>query len=95
VNIPRGDVGAGAVAPILVLHPHPASRRGRGDRVASLSDLNLGLFVGREDVLIAAERLAVPDAMVEIQDAGGLRCEVRISGKDPAPSGPRAESILG
>jgi hypothetical protein len=62
--------------------------------VASLSDLNLGLFVGREDVLIAAERLAVPDAMVEIQDAGGLRCEVRISRKDPAPSGPRAEGIL-
>jgi hypothetical protein len=56
--------------------------------------LNAGLLVGGEDELVLAQRLAVPAARVQIEDAPGLGLELRIAGKDPAAVLPRADRIL-
>ena len=56
--------------------------------------LDAGLFVGRNDKLIAAEGLAEPLAMVQIQDAAGLGGEIRITREDPAAMPPRTDGVF-
>ena len=56
--------------------------------------LDAGLLVGRDDVLILAQRLPLPAPLVQIQDAPGLGLEVQIARKDPAAVLPRPDGVF-
>src|SRR5947207_7071010 len=54
----------------------------------------LVFFICREDELVGAEFTALPDALVQIQNASGLGFEIRISWEDPAAVLPRTDGVL-
>ena len=53
--------------------------------------LDAGLLVGGDDELVLAQRLALPVARIQVQDASGLGLEVGIAREDPAAVLPRAD----
>ena len=56
--------------------------------------LDAGFLVGRDDVLVLAQRLSLPASLVQVQDAPGLGLEVRIARKNPAAVLPRPDCVL-
>ena len=52
------------------------------------------LCAHREDVLVLAQRPALPAPLVQVQDAPGLGLEVRIAREDPAAVLPRSDGVL-
>ena len=90
VDIPRRDIGADAMAAVLVLDPHGAARTRRRDRMAAGVDRDLRLFVGADDELVPAEGATVPLPVIEVEDASRLGPELGIAREDPAPPGPGA-----
>ena len=58
------------------------------------SRLNTRLLVGGKHELIAAQRLAIPDPLVKIQDPSCLEGKLRIAGEDPTAVLPRPDRIL-
>ena len=81
VDVPRRDVRPGAASAIFVLDAQRAAgRNGRG-RVATLPDLNAGLFIRRDHVVARPQRAPVPAPLVQIQDRAGAFGEPRIAGK--------------
>ena len=67
VDVPGRDVGADAVAAVLVLDPHGAARTRRRDRMAAGADRDLRLFLGADDELAPAEGAPVPLPVIEIE----------------------------
>ena len=55
--------------------------------------LNTGFFVRGNDVVITAQRSALPNALVQIEEGAGLGSKVGITREDPTPMLPRAERI--
>src|SRR5256884_171671 len=67
----------------------------RGQRFGfSGARLNAGLFIRRDDELVGAQFTALPEALVQIQNASGLGRKLWVSRKDPAAVLPRADGIL-
>ncbi len=56
--------------------------------------LDAGLLVGRAPEFIRRQILALPLALVEIQNPSGFRGEIRIAGEDPAARLPGPDGIL-
>ena len=56
--------------------------------------LDAGLLVGRDDVLVFAQRLALPAPLVQVQDARGFDLELGIARKEPAAVLPRPDGVL-
>ena len=56
--------------------------------------LDAGLFVCRNNELIAAKGLAVPLPLVEIQDAARLGGEIRIAREDPTAMPPGTDGVF-
>lgn len=93
MDVPGGLVGAGSMAAILVLDVQWTLRaRGRG-RMASSTDLVLGLLVGREHEVVSTQRPPLPDPLVEIKDAACFGGEVGVAREDPAASRPGANRV--
>src|SRR6478752_1342545 len=78
-----------------MLDPQRSMRLGSLRRVAALSSLNAGLFVGADDTVVLTQRLAFPEALVEIQDASGFGLEHRVTREEPTAEAPRPDCILG
>jgi hypothetical protein len=55
--------------------------------------LDTGLLIGTNNVILGAQRLALPQARVQIQDSPSFIGEERITGKNPVLVLPRFESI--
>src|SRR5262245_60846945 len=87
------QVGPGTFAEVLVLDASRAVGPWRQRRLFPAAGLNTRLFVCGDDVIIGAQRSALPDAFVKIEDGSGLVGKVRIAGKDPAPMLPGAKGI--
>src|SRR5438067_438818 len=66
----------------------------RQARMDAQPRLDAGFLVGRDDVLVLAQRLSLPASLVQVQDAPGLGLEVRIARKDPAAMLPRPDCVL-
>jgi hypothetical protein len=58
------------------------------------SCLDTGFLVGRQNKLVIFERLALPDALIEVEDTAGLDGEVRIARKDPTAVLPRTNRVF-
>ena len=55
--------------------------------------MNAGFFIEGDDKIVWLQRLPVPDALIEIQDAPGFESELRITRKDPTALLPRTKRI--
>ena len=55
--------------------------------------MNTGFFVCADDVIIATQGNALPDALVKIENGSGFAGKVRIAGEDPASMFPGAKGI--
>jgi len=95
LNIPGRDIGNSSHAPVFRLDAHGPARCGGQDGMAALTRLDAGFFIGADDPLVVGQRSALPEALVEIEDAASLGSEVRITGEDPAPVVPRLDGVLG
>jgi hypothetical protein len=58
------------------------------------ASLDAGLLVGGDDELVLAQRLALPAARIQVQDAPGLGLELRVAREYPAAVLPRTDRIL-
>jgi len=55
--------------------------------------LNPGLLVSREHEFVGSERLAVPEALVQVENGSSFSNEVGIAGEDPTTVAPRTYRI--
>lgn len=58
------------------------------------SGLDAGFLINAEHVITRLQRGPAPAALVEIQNAAGLACKVRIAWEDPCAMAPGAQRIL-
>src|SRR5579864_4528185 len=58
-----------------------------------MSDLNAGLLIGTEDVLVGPQRLALPLAGVQVEHRTGPLQKMWIARKDPTPKAPGTQGI--
>lgn len=89
-----GDLSPGAAAGVLVLDQHRAMRLRRRTGMEAASSLNAGLFIGGDDKLVLSERLVIPGAGIQVENAAGLGGEVGVARKDPGAVIPRANGVL-
>ena len=95
MDVVGGEVGQGAAAAVLELHPAGASRRCGQAWVAAAQGLQLRLLVGTDHVVVGAERLTVPATVVQVQHGAGLGAEVGVAGEDPGPVLPGLDRVCG
>jgi hypothetical protein len=93
MDVPGSQVGPGTFAKVLMLNPDRASWTGRHGRLFSAASLNARLLVSRDHEVICAEWVALPNALIEIEDGTGIGGKVGITREDPASMLPRAESV--
>ncbi len=93
MDIPGCQIGPGPHAEILMLDVHRAIGRRRQRRLFSAAGLNTGLFVCADDVIIATQWSALPEALVKIEDGSGFAGKARIAREDPASMLPGAKGI--
>ena len=93
MDIPSCQVGPSALAKVLVLDANGTVGSGRQGWLFPAAGLNAGLFVGRDDVVVSAQRSAFPDAFVQIEDRTGFVGKVGIAREDPASMLPGAKGI--
>ena len=94
VNVQSGQIGPRSQPFVFVLDLHGLTGL-RGQRFGfSGARLNAGLFIRRDDELVGAQFTALPEALVQIQNASGLGRKLWVSRKDPAAVLPRADGIL-
>ena len=93
MDIPGRQIGPGTSAEVLVLDACRAVGRRRQRRLFTAARLNTRLFVCGNDIVIAAQGSALPNAFVKIEDGTGFIGKVRIARKDPASMLPRAKGI--
>ena len=93
MDVPRGQIGPGPAARILVFHLHGRSGAGRLRRMATQARLDAGLLVRREHVRGRPQGDPRPEAGIEVEDRGGLGSEVRVPREEPTPVAPGAQRI--
>jgi hypothetical protein len=94
MDVPGGQIGQRAAAPVLEFDPCRTARRGRNRLMTACQRLQLGLLVGADDVLAGMQPAALKAPRVEVQDAPGLGLELRIARKDPRALLPRFERAV-
>lgn len=93
MDIPSCQIGPGALAEILVLDSPGAMRSQRQTPMLSVSGLDAGLFIRREDEFIPSQWGALPSALIQVEDDTRLDSKLRIAGENPTPMSPRTEGI--
>jgi len=94
VDIPGRQIRPGAAADIFMLDSHAASGCGCQCRVSPAAGLDAGLLVGGDHEVVFRQGLALPAALVQIQDSARLLLESGVAREDPTTMGPRADGIL-
>jgi hypothetical protein len=96
-DIPGGEVLDGARPRVVALDVAGFTRTAGLARAArghpTLAGLDAGLLVGAEDVVVGAQRAALEDELVEIQDHLHLGHEVGITRVHPARVAPGLEGV--
>jgi hypothetical protein len=95
LGVPGGEVAERALALVLVFDAlaawRPAGCRQRA--VLALARLDRGFLVGADDVVAGVQSLALPAALVEVEDRAGLGGEVRVTREDPRAVLPRLDRV--
>jgi hypothetical protein len=95
VDVQRGEVGHRPLPGVLELAQAGPAGSGRDELVATEQRLELALLIGGDHVVARVKELALPAALVEIQDPAGLLGEVPITREDPRAPRPRTDRVLG
>jgi hypothetical protein len=93
--VPSGQVGPGATPFVLKFNAETSVRARLLRGVATLSSLDAGFFVGAENAVVRAQRLALPESLVEVQNAPRFGFEVRVARKDPTAITPGLDGVFG
>jgi hypothetical protein len=94
VDVPCGNVGAGAGAGIFMFHiDRPTGGRWKREMFAP-PGLDAGFFIGAQHVIARSQGLALPTTMIKVQDAAGLDGESRVAREYPATMPPRSQRVL-
>ncbi len=94
MNIQGGQVSKRSAPLVLVFDLHRLAGLGCLGRMDASTGLDAGLFIGRNDELVCLQGLALPDALVEVQQACGFGSELRVTGKNPTTVKPRSDGIF-
>ncbi len=76
MNIQGGQVSKRSAPLVLVFDLHRLAGLGCLGRMDASTGLDAGLFIGRNDELVCLQGLALPDALVEVQQACGFGSEL-------------------
>lgn len=82
-----GHIGQHAVSFVFEFHPSRTPRPGRLGGRDAFAGLQAGLLVGADHVIIRSQRLALVEALVEVQDHCGLGLELGVTRENPTPVG--------
>ena len=94
VHVEGGKIGPSSSARILVLDAYRLAGPSRQARMGAYAGLDAGLLVSGDDKLVLAQRLPLPAARIQVQDAPGFCLEVRIARKYPAAMLPWTDRVL-
>ena len=94
MDIQGGQVRQRSAPLVLMFNLHRLAGLGRLSRMDASAGLDAGLFIGRNDELVFLEGLALPDALVEIQQTSGFGCELRVAGKNPTAVKPGSDGVF-
>src|ERR1700687_21185 len=94
VDIQSTEVNPSSTAFVSVLDAARATGLTGFGRMDAATGLNAGLFIGGDHEFIGLQRLALPLAAIQIQQATSLFGKVWILREDPTTVIPRADSVL-
>ena len=94
MDIAGGEVGPGTEAFVFVLDLGGLAGCGGRYGMPTLTRLDGGLLVGRDDEIGLVQGSTLPSAVIEIQDAAGLAGEVGVAREDPAAVLPGADGVV-
>jgi hypothetical protein len=94
MHVQAGQQRERAVPLVLVLDPEGPAGRGRQRRVGPFAGLDRRLGVEGQDPVAFTGGLSLVEPLVEVQDHGRFRLEVRVAGEDPRLVPPRAHRVL-
>jgi hypothetical protein len=78
-DIPGGQISYGTPAVVFEFYAHTLSRFRCLGRMDTNPSLDTGFLIRRDHVVISAQRLVLPAALVEVQDPSRLLLELRIA----------------
>ena len=94
MDIQGRQIGQGPTPLVLMFHLHRLARLGSLGGMDASAGLNAGLLIGRDHELILLQGLALPDPLVEVQQASGFERELRVARKNPTPMKPGADGVF-
>lgn len=92
-GVEGSEIGDDLPPRVLGLHPDRMARGGGSGGSSASWGLDAGLLIRREDILVGAERLAFPKAVVEVDYRLDERAEGRVPRDLPSAEAPRSEDI--
>src|SRR5438876_4346457 len=94
MDIERGEVSPSSTALVLMLDPHRPTGLANPSRMFAATGLDAGLLVRRDHELIVLEGLAVPTALIQIQNAARFRGEIGVAREDPGSMLPGTDGVF-
>src|SRR6266478_1841217 len=91
--IPGSQIGPCAFAEIFMFDSGGAARRWSQGRLFAATGLDTAFFVRGGDELTRIERAALPNAIIQIEDAPSLCSAIRVTWKDQAALPPTLNEI--
>lgn len=94
MDIQSCQIRQGPAPLVLVFHLHRLARLGRLGGMDAGAGLNTGLFIRRNDKLVLLQGLALPDSLIEIQQASSFGSELGVPRENPTAVKPRSNGIF-
>lgn len=94
VDVQGRQVSERSAPLVLMFDLHRLAGLGWLGRMDASAGLDAGFFVGGNDELVLLQGLALPDSLVEIQQASGFEGELRVTGKNPTAMKPRSDGVF-
>ena len=94
VDIQGRQIGPGATTLVFVFHEDGKIWFGGQRRMLAATCLDTGFLIGGDDEFVFLQRLAFPDAFIEVEDASRLGSEVGIAREDPTAVIPGPNGVL-
>jgi hypothetical protein len=93
MDIEGSQVSPGTAAPVFMFDARLARLASRSGMPTG-SCWEAGLLIGRNHKLVVFQRLAVPKALLEIQEAARLAGKVGVAGEDPGSMWPGTDGVF-
>src|SRR5262245_61041564 len=92
-DIPGSQILQSPTSFVFAFDAHRTLRGCRQSLVAADPGLDAGFLIRTDNIVPAAQRLAFPEAFVQVQDSPCLVSELRVTGKDPIFIAPRLDRV--